>query len=110
MHLVGRHRDEYLLFPKKDPMQPMTLSAVHRWFKRALARAGLPATIKIHELRHSAADNLWRETGDFCSRSSYLRHCVCRDDTGNTCIRLREDLSDALASLRLWRSGKDALA
>ena len=109
VHLVGRHPDECLLFPKKDPMQPMSLSAVHRWFKRALARAGLPATVKIHELRHSAADNLWRETGNLLLAQQLLRH----SSVATTQAHLhptRDDLSDALASLKLWRSEKGDLA
>jgi hypothetical protein len=40
----------------------MDPASVHRWFKMALERARLPPTIKLHELRHSAADNLWRQT------------------------------------------------
>ena len=39
-------------------------SGIHYWFKRCLERAGLPATIKLHEMRHSAGDNLWRESGN----------------------------------------------
>ena len=106
---MGRHPDEYLLYPKKDTMQSMSLSAVHRWFKRALARAGLPATIKIHELRHSAADNLWRETGNLLLAQELLRH----ESVATTQAYLhptRDDLSDALASLKVWRSAKDDLA
>jgi integrase/recombinase XerC len=106
VHLVGRDPDEYLLYPKKDPMRPMSLSAVHRWFKKALAKAGLPATIKIHELRHSAADNLLRETGNLLLAQQLLRHSSVAT-TQQYLHPTRDDLSDALAALKLWRSEKD---
>lgn len=36
---------------------PYLAANVHRSFKRILARAGLPATIRFHDLRHAAATN-----------------------------------------------------
>ena len=63
VYLVGRGADEYLIYPKRDVTRPMGPSGIHYWFKRCLERAGLPATIKLHEMRHSAGDNLWRESG-----------------------------------------------
>jgi site-specific recombinase XerD len=39
-----------------------------------LRRAGLPETVKIHESRHSAADNVWRQTGDLMIAQQLLRH------------------------------------
>src|SRR5688572_15226818 len=74
VHLVGRDPAEYLLFPKKDSTRPMDAATIHRWFKKALERVGLPSTIKIHELRHSAADNLWRESGNLMLAQQLLRH------------------------------------
>lgn len=52
----------------------MDAASVHRWFKQRLDQAGLPATIRMHELRHSAADNLWRETGNLLLAQQLLRH------------------------------------
>ena len=49
-------------------------SRTHYWFKRCLERAGLPATIKLHEMRHSAGDNLWRESGNLTMAQQLLRH------------------------------------
>ncbi len=74
LYLVGRDVNEYLLYPKTRTLEPMDPSAVHRWFKTCLTRAGLPATVKIHELRHSAADNLWRASGDLMLAKQLLRH------------------------------------
>jgi integrase/recombinase XerC len=72
--LVGRGEDEYLLYARLRVTQPMSSSGIHYWFKACLERAGLPPTIKMHELRHSAADNLWRRTGNLTMAQQLLRH------------------------------------
>jgi site-specific recombinase XerD len=98
VHLVGRGPDEYLLYPKTDSSRPMDPGSMHRWFKRALERAGLPTTVKMHELRHSAADNLWRVTGDLMLAQQLLRH----ESVATTQAYLhptRDDLAAGLASL-----------
>ena len=98
VHLVGRHPEEYVLYPKADPSRPMDAASMHRWFKRALEKAGLPTTIKTHELRHSAADHLWRVTGDLMLAQQLLRH----ESVATTQAYLhptREDLAAGLASL-----------
>lgn len=74
VHLIGKDAGEYLLYPKADHARPMTAASVHRWFKTCLERAGMPTTMKMHELRHSAADNLWRATGDLVLAQKLLRH------------------------------------
>jgi integrase len=38
-----------------------------------LQKAGI-AGITLHELRHSAGDRLWRETGDLIAAQQILRH------------------------------------
>lgn len=65
---------EYLLYPKQRRHQPMERSSVHRWFKRCLANAGLPETIEMHELRHTAGDHIWRTTGNLVLAQKLLRH------------------------------------
>lgn len=74
VHIVGRGGGEYLLYPKLDTSRPLSKTGVHNWFKRALKRAGLPESIELHEMRHSAADNLWRETGNIVLAQKLLRH------------------------------------
>lgn len=74
VYMVGRGGDEYLLYPKTDTSRPMSHAGIHNWFKRALKRAGLPESIELHEMRHSAADNLWRQTGDIVLAQKLLRH------------------------------------
>jgi site-specific recombinase XerD len=59
--------------------------------------------IEIHELRHSAADNLWRETGNLLLAQQLLRH----ESVATTQQYLRptrDDLDDALAPLHAVRS------
>jgi site-specific recombinase XerD len=69
----GREPNEYLLYPKDDRLRPMDKSSVHRWFKACLERAGLP-DFEMHELRHTAADDLWRRTGNLVLAQQLLRH------------------------------------
>ena len=98
LYLVGRDLDEFLLYPRERTFEPMDPASIHRWFKTCLRRAGLPATVKIHELRHSAADNLWRSTGNVLLAMQLLRH----ESVATTQLYLhpnRDDLSVALASL-----------
>jgi site-specific recombinase XerD len=62
-----------LIAPERGRSRPLNQASVHRWFQRCLERAGLSG-IKIHELRHSAGDRLWRETGDLIAAQQILRH------------------------------------
>jgi integrase/recombinase XerD len=76
----------------------MMSSAVRNWFKKCLARAGLPSSIKMHELRHSAADNLWRRSGNLLLAQALPRH----ESVATTQVYLhpsRDDLARALAAL-----------
>jgi integrase len=40
LHLIDRDPAEYLIYPRTDLSRPMDPASVHRWFKRALERAG----------------------------------------------------------------------
>lgn len=80
-HEIVRHPssppESYLWHPRGRPLEPADLSTVHRRFKRCLARTkgrGQVADFPMHELRHSAADRLWRKTGDLMAASQLLRH------------------------------------
>jgi site-specific recombinase XerD len=98
IYLVGRGGEEHLLYPRADVSRPMSPPAVHNWFKRCLKRAGLPSTMKLHELRHSAADNLWRKTGNLTLAQQLLSH----ESPATTAAYLhptREDLEAALEAL-----------
>lgn len=105
-HMQERQPGEYLLYPKHDPTRPMTPSAVHRWFKRCLTAAGLPDSIEIHELRHSAGDAIWRATGNLVLAQKLLRH----ESVGTTQTYLhptREDLRAGLAAVeKSWETNQ----
>jgi integrase/recombinase XerC len=69
----GRHPDEYLLAPRGHPRKRPNPATVHRRFKRCLERASAE-DFPMHELRHSAGDHLWRESGDLIAANKLLRH------------------------------------
>ena len=98
LELLTREPDEYLLYPRQRTEDPMDPSSLQRWFKAALKRAELSESIKIHELRHSAADNLYRQTGDIVKAQKLLRHESVAT-TQNYLHPTREDLAEALASM-----------
>jgi integrase/recombinase XerC len=96
---TGAHADDYVLAPvgRTGPMNPAT---VHRWFKRCLEAAGLPATVKMHEMRHSAADAVYRQRGDVAMAQMLLRH----ESLSTTQAYLhptKTDLADTLRALDL---------
>jgi integrase/recombinase XerD len=98
LYLIGRGGDEYLLYPKDDVSRPMTAAGVHYWFKRCLRRADMPASMMLHEMRHSAADNLWRDTGNLMLAKQLLRH----SSVGTTEAYLHprmDDLKEAMKSM-----------
>ena len=98
LELLTREPDEYLIYPRERKTDPMDPASLHRWLKKALKRAGLSTSIKTHELRHSAADNLYRKTGDIVKAQKLLRHESVAT-TQDYLHPAREDLVDALASL-----------
>ena len=100
LHVQGDERapDEYLLYARERRTSPMDASSVHRWFKACLDRAGLPATIKPHEMRHSAADHLWRGTGNLVMAQQLLRHASVQT-TQRYLHPTRRDLADAMHRL-----------
>lgn len=83
--------DEHLLYPRPAgkkgddtarKLRPLDPASVHRWFKKCLEHADLPATVKTHEMRHSAADNLWRSEGDIVKAQQLLRHASVKTTQG----------------------------
>lgn len=106
LHIQGDERkpNEFLLYPRKDRERPMDPASVHRWFKRCLEDAGLPTTMTLHELRHTAADHVWRETGNIVLAQMLLRHSSV-STTQAYLHPTRRDLADALKTLdTLWVS------
>lgn len=98
MHV--RHRDarEYLIYGRNRKFEPLSLAGVHNWFKRCVAKAGYPETMKLHEMRHSAADSLRRQTGDVSLAQQLLRHSSIAT-TEAYLHPTKADLADALTEL-----------
>jgi site-specific recombinase XerD len=89
--------DEYLLYPKASRTRPMDPSSVHRWFKGCLEQAGLPGSIQMHELRHTALDNIWRETGNIVLAQQLARH----ESPATTAGYLHPNADDLRAGLKV---------
>ena len=89
--------DEYLLYARERRHQPMDRSSVHRWFKGCLREAGLPKTIQMHELRHTAGDHIWRSTKDIVIAQKLLRH----ESPATTFAYLHPTDDDLRAGLRI---------
>jgi len=60
----------------------MDAATVHRWFKKALERASLSTEWSLHDLRHAAADALYRLTGDIVIAQQLLCHADVRTTRG----------------------------
>jgi integrase/recombinase XerC len=72
LHLVEQEPapDEFLLYPRSHRTRPMDPASVHHWLKRCLKLAGLPATVKTHELRYTAAEEIYRRPATSFSPSN----------------------------------------
>ena len=107
LHLLEREGapDEFLLYPRTHRTRPMDAASLHRWFKRALERAGLPAHVKLHELRHTAAEALYQLTGDIVLAQQLLRHEDIRTTRGYVRGSL-DRLERAMAGLEASWAGK----
>jgi site-specific recombinase XerC len=101
-HLLveGHAPTDYLLFPRSDRSRPLDPSGVHRWFKRRLDDAGLPS-LPMHELRHTAADHLYRETGDLSAVQMLLGH----ESVGTTQAYLHPTTDDLDRKLAVIEAG-----
>lgn len=60
----------------------------------------------MHELRHSAADNLWRETGNIVHAKQLLRH----RSVGTTEAYLHPSMDDLTAAMRSMGDGRNEVA
>jgi len=75
LHFQEEQRNplEYLLYPKRERSRPMDPSTLHRWFKLCLEKAGLP-DFPLHELRHTAAQEIFDRTGNLVAAQRLLGH------------------------------------
>jgi len=113
--------DEYLLYPQKrgrrknpdgdwivgviweDRHAPLTDAPMHRWWKRRLAEAGVPVTRKMHEMRHTAATELLRSSGNLEVTRQMLGHADIKTTSGYAHLNT-DDLAEALELLAAKRA------
>jgi integrase len=112
--LMDGDRDEYLMYPQKwgprktqdgaqvglnweDRHAPLKAAAMHNWWKRKLSAAGIPATRKMHEMRHTAATDLLRSSGNLELTRQMLGHA----DIKTTAMYAHLDMDDLAEALRL---------
>lgn len=110
--------DEYLLYPMKrgrigvhphahvgviweNRLAPLSLSGIDKWWARCVKRASLEA-FPMHELRHSAGTNFWRETRDLRMTQRLMRHKSIRTTADTYLHDDPADLSAAFEALPAW--------
>jgi site-specific recombinase XerD len=112
------HPDEYLLYPVKlgrlgtgrdarmgviwdDRMRPLSSSGIDKWWVRCVDRAGLER-FPMHELRHSAGTEFWRQTRDLRMTQRLMRHKTIRTTADVYLHDDTADLADAMTELPAW--------
>jgi integrase len=75
LHLQERDGapDEFFLYPKSDRRRPFSRAGIAAWFVRCCEKAGVFG-YTMHQLRHAAADDLYRGTRDKGDAQMLLRH------------------------------------
>ena len=106
--------DEYLLYPQKwghrknedgpqvglnweDRHAQLGPTAMHNWWKRKLAAAGVPASRKMHEMRHTAATDMLRSGANL----ELVRQLLGHADIKTTAMYAHLDMDDLAEALRL---------
>jgi integrase len=114
--LLDGSADEYLLYPQKlgprrgvdgppqavnweDRLAPLSPSAIHNWWKRRLADAGVPHSRKMHEMRHTAATRMLRGSGNLELVRQMLGHASIQTTADIYSHLDVGDLADALRRL-----------
>jgi integrase/recombinase XerC len=119
--LLDGAADEYLLYPQKlgprrgadgppqavnweNRLAPLGESAMHNWWKRRLAAAGVPHARKMHEMRHTAATRMLRSSGNLEIVRQMLGHASIQTTADIYSHLDVGDLADALRRLDEQRS------
>ncbi len=106
--------DEYLLYPEKrgpssdpdgppvkviwfDHRRPLSSTAMHRWWKSLLARAGVD-DCKLHEARHTAITEVVRDTGNLKLAQMLAGHASIQTTAD---IYAHLDLADLAEALQI---------
>lgn len=112
------HPDEFLLYPTKtgmvgvgadrhmdviwdDRLRALSFSGVDKWWARCCERAGIPR-FPMHELRHSAGTNFWRENRDLRLTQKLMRHKTIRTTADTYLHDDAADLAEAMGEMPAW--------
>lgn len=112
------HPDEFLLYPTKigrvgtypdhrmgviweNRLAPLSSSGIDKWWQRCLVRAQVEP-FPMHELRHSAGTDFWRETRDLRMTQRLMRHKTIRTTADTYLHDDTADLADAMVSMPAW--------
>jgi integrase len=96
LHLQERpgEADEFLLYPKTSRTRPLSRAGIDQWFRRCVMRAGMVG-YTMHQLRHSAIDDLNRRTGSAERARQLARH----ENVQVTQDYLHSDVDDLRAAI-----------
>lgn len=86
--------EEYLLYPKTSRTRPMSRSGIDQWFRRCMTKAELVG-YTMHQLRHSAIDEVRRQTRDLELARQLGRHA----NVATTQTYLHSSLEDLRTAL-----------
>lgn len=98
---VGRHPDQHMGIIWENRLAPLSSSGIDKWWQRCLARAGVEP-FPMHELRHSAGTDFWRETRDLRMTQRLMRHKTIRTTADTYLHDDTADLADAMVSMPVW--------
>jgi len=93
-------RPVHWLFPGQDPQHPLTRAAVHKFFKKAVRKAGIVKPITVHGIRHSFATQLLESGVDIRKIQLLLGHRSLRSTQIYTHVA-RNDLNGTPSPLDL---------
>lgn len=110
--------DEHLLYPAKvgrvgvgesarmgviweDRLSPLSPSGIDKWWQRVLKTAGVEH-FAMHELRHSAGTNFWRNNRDLRMTQKMMRHAKIETTARYYLHDDAADLAEAFDSMPAW--------
>ena len=106
LHLQAEEREpaEYLLYPKAERTTPLSRAGIANWFTRCCDEAGVVG-YTMHQLRHAAADAIYRGTGDKGAAQALLRH----RNPATTEVYLHPDVGDLRRHIKVVEGGGESV-
>lgn len=98
---LGRGADARMGVIWEDRRSPLSVSGMDKWWARVLDRAGA-GHFPMHELRHSAGTNFWRESRDLRLTQKLMRHKSIRTTADTYLHDDPADLAAAFDEMPAW--------